>query len=326
MNDAFRQEFVMFAKEKLQPAVSGISGQKRSGIIRGLIAGGVCFLIGAAVAYAFLAPYRDAIQRGNIMIWPMVVLAPAALAVLVFSLVFVLSLRKTVVNFRNTLMDGLAGFINSGIACNSDSPLMKNVLEASHLFIGKQDLAIGTERFSGRVGDATVEFSEVAIKENSSDNSSLSGLFMVARYDRAFPYLFYVFPEKAAVSISGLQEAATRDGGAVSDGLVRVERGARQFILPASAEKDAGNLDSRELAKKLDEEKRINGGELYLSARDNVMYLAILSPREGNNKVGIFEGFDIGRCQEFCRDARLALGVARKCGERHNTIAQPSLS
>lgn len=326
MNDAFRQEFAIFTKNKLHPAVAGIALRKRSGIIKGIIAGGICFLIGVAVAYAFLAPYREAMQKGNIMLWPMLVLAPMALGVLVFSLVFVLSLKKTVVDFRNALMGGLAEFIEANLTCDSDTPLARDKVEASHLFTGNGDIAIGPERFKGYAGDARVEFSEIGVKGDAGEGGAMKGLYMSAQYDRPFPYPFFIFPAKASVSISGLQKALSCNGYETPDGLVRVDRGERQFLLPSGVESGADWIGSHELAKKLDEVKIVNGGELYLAARDNDMSMALLSPGTDKNTVGIFDRFDLDKCREFCRDARLALRIAKKCGERQGIIAKNSLS
>lgn len=329
MNDAFKQEFLTFTKTKLHPAVAGIAGKKRAGLRLGLIAAVVCFLVAAIASYAFLAPYRDVMKQSNIMVWPLIFLAPTALAILVFSLVFVLNLRKTVTEFRNTMMDCLARFIDAGIECDSDSPLTQDQIAASRLFGEGQNVTIGPERFRGRIGDAHIEFVEIGVTDAQGKEKAdtvKTGLYMTAHYERPFPYPFFIYPAGENVSIGELQKALASDGYETPGGLVRVDLRGRQFLLPAVVENGVDWIGSRELSARLDEAKIMNGGELYLSAHDKGMCLTMLAPGKGKKKVGIFEGFDVDRCREFCRDARLAIRVAKKCGERQNIIARSSLS
>lgn len=313
MNDPFSQEYARFARERLRPAVTAIAARKRSGIVRGVAAGLVFFLLGGVVVYVLLAPYREIMKNNSAAFWPLLLLAPAALGILVFSLVSVLSLRKTVVDFRNALIGGMAEFIDSGLVYESDNPLSQDKVKASNLFSGDKKVMIGSERFRGRSGDASAEFADIRVENGGP---ARRGIFFAAHYERAFPHPFFIFPSGTEVSRSGLEEALERSGYAVSGGLVRVERGGRQFLVPAGEEETAGQILSRELLAKLDEVRAANGGELYLAGRDNDMFLALLSPSGDKENVGLFEGFDFDGCREFCRDAKLAMALARKGGER----------
>lgn len=323
MNDPFAQEYSRFARERLRPVVTEIASRKRSGLLLGLGAGAACFLLGAGAVYLLLAPYRDIMGNTGVSFWPLMLMAPAALGILAFSLVFVLSLRKTVVDFRRALVGGVAEFIDPGLVVEGVTPLSRNRVMASHFFADDQKVTIGGERFRGRSGDAAVEFADILVENGGAAAGKGRGLFFTAHYDRPFPHPFFIFPAGVDLSRSGLETALAQDGYKVAGGLVRVERGGRQFLVPAGEEETAGAYLSRESLKQLDEVRAANGGELYLAGRDNDMYLALLSLGGEEGGVGIFEGFDFDGCREFCRDAKVAMSLAKKGGEgrdvtRHN--------
>lgn len=322
MTDAFAQEYSRFAKEKLRPAVEDISRQKRAGIVRGAVVGVLCFLLGMGGVYLFLKPYRGIIDDTDVSMWPLMIMAPAAMGVLVFSLVFVLSLRKTVDKFRGNLVASMAEFIDPGLVAELGHPITRDAVMASHLFSDDADVKIGNERFRGRAGDAAVEFADIWLKENGM---ARRGLFFIARTESSFPYPHFVYPSHTDVSRSRLEAALVKEGYPLPGGLVRIDRDHWQFLVPSGEEEEAHAMYSREFAARLNAVHDANGGELYLSRRDTLLNIALLSPGTGKEGVSVFESFDFDGCREFCRDAKLAMSIARR-GAQHQDVGARFLS
>lgn len=323
MNDMFNQEYSRFTREKLRPAVASIAARKRSSLVYGIAAGVVCFAVGAAVVYTLLAPYRELMKSDSLSFWPLMLLAPAALAILAFSIIFVLGLRKTVVEFQKALTAGVAEFIDPGLVHEGGNPLSSEKIAASRLFPGNPKINVGRDRFRGRSGNAAVELADIRLGgrfvrqggRNVREGDGRKGLFLAARYEKAFPYPFFVFPASEEVSRSDLERALADDGFALPGGLVRVDRSVGQVLLPSGREGGASSAVPMELLPDWDEIHAANAGSLRLAVLGGDMYLAVLSPGSGKDE-GIFEGFDFDGCREFCRDGKFAMAMARIYGER----------
>lgn len=321
MSNAFSQAFADFTREKLRPAIDLIPVRKRSGLLIALLSGVVMFLVFAVIVYFLMQPYKKMLEEhGNISIWPLILLTPLALAMIAFTLVYILNLRSMVKEFRATLIARMTEFIDPGLAHDARSPIPAGELEASLLFENVGAAVAGTDRFRGRSGAAVVELRDMHVPTPKSggekSNSLLTGVFMKATYEKSFREPLFVFPMTTEISRGGLEQELAKKGVAIKEGLVRVEdtSSGRQVVKPSEAEEWGRGFLPRGIGEELEALRRESGAELYLSCWDHTLYAALLSRNERIELPGAFDNFDFGNCREFCRKATLAMALARELG------------
>lgn len=320
MPDTFNADFTQFVQERIRPAIDAIAVRKRSGLFFSLAIAAVVFVVLAIAVHFILLPYRELLGARSINPWPVMLLTPAALAMLSFSVAYILSLRRTVAEFRETIIRRMAAFIDPSLTRQrAKREGGQAEPDASPLFSGMGRPVSGTDRFLGHSGEASVEFHDIHIpQEKVADNQeSLTGIFMKAVYPRAFRDPLFVLPQGVEASRSGLEEGLREKGASPRGGLVRVEdtRTFRQILKPADAPKWGDGFLSAEIGAKLEELRR-QGSELYLGCFGRDLHLAFLSRDKRMELPGAFEGFDFGNCREFCREAMVAMALTRELGGR----------
>lgn len=320
MADAFSQDFAQFTRDKVRPAIDAIAKRKRSGLLVALGVGLTVFIVFACVVYFIMLPYQKMMGDHQISYWPLMILAPASLALIAFTLVYILSLRNTVKEFRESLIKGMTEFIDPGLVHEAGRGLEPRQLEESGFFAGPEKPVVGGDRFRGRSGEAAVEFCDVHVPLGGDGKpaASLTGIFLKAVYPKEFREPLFVFPEGVEASRSGIEEKLAANGVAVPGGLVRVDDKAtsRQILKPAEAPGWGDGFLSRDIGGRLNELKASRGGELYLGCWGKNLYLAFLSRSERVELPGTFEGFDFGNCREFCREASTGMALVRELGNR----------
>lgn len=320
MAEAFNQEFARFTRDKVRPAVEAIGKRKRSGLLIALGMALMVFVIFASAVYFIMLPYQKLMGDHQISYWPLLVLAPASLGMIVFTLVYILSLRNTVRAFRESLINGMTEFIDPGLVHETGRGVEPDYLEESGLFSGIGKPVSGGDRFRGRAGEAAVEFCDVHIPLGSDKKNpaGLTGIFMKAVYPKEFREPLFVFPEGVEVSRSGIEEKLAANGIPVPGGLVRLDdkATARQILKPAEAEGWGNGFLSRDIGDRLNEVRASRGSELYLGCRGRNMYLAFLARSERMELPGALDGFDFGSCREFCHEASTAMALVRELNAR----------
>ncbi len=317
--DAFNQAFAVFARDKLRPAIDGIPARKRASLLAAALAGGAVFVVLAGATYFLLRPYYQLMREHNIVsFWPLILLAPAALAMIAFALVHILNLRSVVKEFQSTLILRMTEFIDPGLAHEAHSPVEAGTLEDSLLFAGLGKPAAGADRFRGRSGGAAVELRDLHVRTAApGKEETLAGVFMKATMDRAFREPLFVFPRAAEASRSGLERGLADRGVAVAGGLVRLDDAttARQVLRPSAAGRWGDGFLPRGVGDALADLRREDGTELYLGCRDRMLYLALLSRSETPEAADAPDAFDFGHCREFCRKGGAAMQLARELSE-----------
>ena len=324
MSDSVTRSFAIFSQEKLKPAVDTVTARRRSGLYIALGVGVLLFLLLAAAVYLFFAPYRNLMGEHGISYWPLLFLAPASLGMIGFSLVYILSLRHAVKEFRETLVGKMAEFIDPAVVHESGKTLPKEELEGSLLAtIGGRPLS-GTDQFRGRIPGAAVHFSDLRMKREKSGpdgkDEMLTGLYFYAVMKRKFAMPIMVFPSSVEVSRSGLEAKLRADGDNVGAGLLRLDDPAfgRQILVPSGGEDFVLKLLSAPEFARLEAMRRRDDASLYLSCRGDCLRVALLSSSERLDLPGLFDGFDFGHCREFCRDARMCMNLAISVAERND--------
>lgn len=322
MSDPLSRDFSRFSQDKLRPAVDVVTARKRSGLFLSAIVAVVLFAIFAAAFYFMISPYRQLMGENDITYWPLLLLAPAAIAMIGFCLAYILTLRNAVKEFRETLVARMAEFIDPGLVHETKRPFSQGELESSLLFpmLGKP--FAGQDRFRGRADAAGVDIGDLQVQpEGDGGTAPLAGLFFIARFPREFRSFAMLLPNGVAVSLSGVEAAL----GGVPGGLVRVDdaAGGRQAVAPSASPESAGALLSPAVLGKLQGLRARNGAELYLSCRGNALYAAILARSGDKLTQGVFEGFDFAGLKEFCRDAAVCMDMARDMGKRDDLWKAP---
>lgn len=322
MSETVTRSFAIFSQEKLKPAVDTVTARRRHGLYLALGVGFALFLLFAAGVYVFFAPYRDLMGEHGISYWPLLFLAPASLGMIGFSLVYILTLRNAVKEFRETLVGKMAEFIDPAIVHESGKTLPKEELEGSLLnIVGGVPLS-GTDQFRGRIPGAAVHFSDLRMKREKAGTDGkdkmLTGLYFYAVMERKFAMPLLVFPSSVDVSRGGFEEKLRADGDDIGAGLLRLDDPAfgRQILVPSGGEEFALNLLSSPAFARLEALRRRDDASLYLSCRGDCLRVVLLSSCERLDLPGVFDGFDFGHCREFCRDAGMCLDLARSVADR----------
>ncbi|MDR1745630.1 MAG: hypothetical protein LBS30_07755 [Planctomycetota bacterium] len=321
MADTFNNDFAQFVQKRIRPAIDMIAVRKRSGLFLALLIAIGVFAVFALAAYFIITPYQKLLGEYRISSWPFILLTPFALAALGFAITYILSLRNIVTEFRETLVNRMAEFIDP--ALTRQTVLREpdqTVLRDSLLFGGTGQPVSGTDRFLGCSGEASVEFRDIHIPpdKNANNAESLTGIFMKAMYPKAFREPLFVFPQEAEASRSALEQGLRDKGEAPRGGLVRIDdaRTLRQILKPAEAPGWGDGFLSTAAGAKVDILRSEQGSELYLGCFGRDLYLAFLSRDKRMEFPGMFEGFDFGNYREFCREAKTAMAVARELGDR----------
>lgn len=309
------KDFSRFFNEKLRPVIDGLGPSRSGAMKRSLLIAAIAFVLFFVVVYVFFAPYGKMLGEYNITYWPLMVLLPATMAVISFSMAYILFLRSMVKVFRETLMSRLAEFIDPGIIHARDPSPDQSETASSLLFEGLGKPELGADRFRGRFDGAAVEIADLKIAGEGANAGlpPLTGLFFTARFNRRFRTPGMILPSSAPISLSGLASRLDACGFAGVGELVRLETvGGRQAVLPAAEQGAWKTPLSPALVRRLEAARSENGVDLYLSLRGDRLWAAMLSRRPRQDVPAIFDGFDFGNCREFCRDSDICFELTRE--------------
>lgn len=303
--------FVRFFAQKLHPAINRVGEHRRAALKKSLFIAACVFLVFLAGVYAFFAPYNEILGEHKISYWPLLILLPATMSVIAFSLVYILSLRTLVGDFRNALMERMAEYIDVGVTHASGKAFAASDIADSLLFEEGSRTLPGQDRFRGQAGSARIEFTELRVLGKDRD---LDGVFSVAHFDKRFSSLMLVLPHAANVDMDALATRLRATGFAHEPKFVRLDNPvAGTQVLALAGGREGGRVKlSRELEEMLAFNRERRGVELYLSFRNDTLWAALLAPREKSDRGGVCDGFDLVRCREFCIDAALCLQLARE--------------
>lgn len=324
MADSCSRNFSHFAQERIKPVVDTVlAGKRRSLLVSLTVALGV-FLVCAAAVYVFLMPYRQMMQTHGVTYWPLIILAPLSLAMVVFCLVFILSLRGAVKTFRTALMARMAEFIHPDLVHDALREMPREEMRAVPLSLLDGIPVAGADQFRGTVDGIAVRFFDLqcAGGEAKKDKNSLvrTGLYFQAAFARQFIAPVAMLPGDSEVSRSGVEAKLAAEGIAAAEGWVRLddkEHGLQ--VLTLSGQEDfARQLLPEEAFGCLDALRRQRGAELLLACHGNVLRVVLMAKVERRDLPGRFDGFDFGHCREFCLDATLCLDIARELAVRES--------
>ena len=318
MTDSFDQDFIRFSRDRLLPLVDVVNARRRTGLVVSVATALALFGLFAFAVYLFLAPYQKLLGEYDITYWPLLVLAPASLAMIGFCLVYILYLRRVVGEFRESLVKRMAEFIDAGLVHESDRGIADKELRDSLFFAPSWRLTSGRDHFRGRAGVASVDFAELrAVSPGEGGGGPLAGMIFIARFPRNFRSFALVLPASAPASVSGVEDAL-RERAVAAGTLVRLDdpEADRQLLAPSGEQAFAESLLSPDARRRLSRLRGDRGVGLYLSCIGGTLYAALLSEHKGAEQAGVFEGFDIERCREFCRDAGFCMDLAREIGGR----------
>lgn len=321
MPNSFMDDFGRFVRERLNPVVETVGMRRRSGLLMALGVAAVAFALFAAGVYLAMRPYSAFMSEHGVPGWPLLFLAPLSLAAIVFSLVYILSLRGLLGGIRRELFERMAEFIEPGMICDASSPMTAAEVDRSLLFADRGKPVAVKERFRGRMGEAEVGFCGMRVVSDGKDGggTALSGLLLKAGYGKRFKAPLFIFPAGIQVSRSGLEEALRGMGIDFQGELVRLDDRVtgRRVLKPSGAGEWGDGFLSRDIAVRLDALRAETGAEMYFSCRGGEAYIGLMTETRGAEEgTGGLEEFYFTRCREFCQEARLALALARELGDR----------
>lgn len=273
MSRSENRDFNLFFTEKLRPSLDRIKGRSRAVLVKSAVIALGVFLLMFFVTYMFFSPHKELLGDYSITYWPLMIMLPATLAVICFSIMYILLLRDMVDELRGELIGRLAEFIDPGFVHVAKSPLSAEELRAGGFLETLGEPVSGGDLFRGRVGDAAVELAELEIK----GAEALHGMYMTARFPRNFK-------TPAALFFGGGEGGGTWE----------------QFPPDVAAEIE------RYRRHRLD-------ALILLSCEGDRFRLAVLEKRPPAEKtMKILEGFDFGNSRQFCLDAAWGLDIVEK--------------
>ncbi|MCD7896080.1 MAG: DUF3137 domain-containing protein [Planctomycetaceae bacterium] len=308
-------DFAHFVHEKLRPAAETVTAKKRSTLFLSLIVAGAVFLVCGAVMYFMMAPYRQMPGEYNITHWPLMVIAPLAMAMIGFCVVYIIGLRRIVGEFRTTLVSRMAEYIDPVLVFEGNRKLPAAALADSLLFPKGLTAKPGNDYFRGRIEDTPIELGTVqATTGEKSAATTRNGVVLLASLPKRFKEPLVIVPMGEKVSRSALEEDLERDGIAVADGLIRLEDAATasQILLPSGDKETGARILSPDTLRRLLAAEKEKDVDFYLSCKGDRLAVALLSPEKRLDFPNLFEGFNFADCQEFCHDAKLMIAVCRE--------------
>ncbi len=317
MSDSTARRFAIFQKETVKPTCAAALKRTRNCLYYALGVGLAVFLIFAGLMYLFFVPHRDTMSAYGVRYWPLVIFASMAFGVLAFCFFNIFWMKRIVDEFRGTVFDKLAAFIDPATVHETGKTLPIHELERDLLSAAVCSLLSGTEQFHTQIPGAAAHFSPLQAQRGSSgtggNSGTLTGLYFYAIMEREFPVPVIVLPSSVK---TGGDEAATQF--LAGTGVIRFDDPScgRQVVVPAGGEEFVLKLLSSPAFSQLEELGVFDGVEVYLSCRGNCLRVALLS-RGG--QAGLPDGFDFGHSQEFCRHARLCLDLAIDIAARNDS-------
>lgn len=312
MSDAeASREFNHFFNEKLRPVIDAVALRRRRAFLFSLVVALVCFGVFALVLHIYLAPKFEMLKTHNITFWPLFLLLPATLALLVFSVTYIFALRNVVAEFKASMFGRMAEFIHPNMIYERGQGIPGAEMTASLLFEGLGIPVASPDRFRGGLGSARVEFAPVRVErpEGNGGTRVLSGIYYSVSYGGTFKSPLIVLPILAPASLSRIQRDLTARGLAKPGDLIRIEDipEKRQAVVYAADEDEAWRVLTPDLKIRLAVLRNRRGVELHLSCLGNRLALALLGPEADEERRGSFDDFDFVNFREFCRDARVCL-------------------
>ena len=264
----------------------------------------------------------------GITYWPLMFFAPAALGMIAFCLAYILGLRGTVNEFRSPLLDKMAEFIDSATVREAGSPLPEEELQSPLLAAVGGAAFPGTDQFFCRLPGAAARFADLRLKRKTGadgKDETLTGLYFHAVMERKFALPLMVLPSSAEISRSAFEEKFRAGGDNVGAGLLRLDDPSlgRQILVPSGGEDFVLRLLSSPAFARLEDIRKREGAEFFLSCRGNCLRVVVLARGKRLEVPGAFDGFDFGRCREFCRDARACLDLALGMAGRNDLWLEP---
>ncbi len=305
--ERMEREFDQFFLDRLRPAVETVQARKKSALKYAIIAGVGFFLAFFGMAYLYTAPYLGTLEQREFSVWPLLLLLPATMGVIAFSMAYILLLRSAVADFRASLVERLAEFIDPGMVYEGNRRMEEAELAESGLF-GRGRVRSGADYFRGRDGPARYALCEVRWEQPAAaDPAGAAG-------------------NGGETGEGGKPEGNKGDGGGkrgkgrILTGIFYSARFDRPFRAEASIviDADSGWPEGLMAGRLLPSGNR-RDVRLSLSRKGDRLFLALLGENAGPGAPALLDDFDIGNCREFCRDAGFCLELARTM-ERDATL------
>lgn len=318
--------FAQFFQNRLRPVVEDIGKRKKAALKKSLLAAIATFAVFGAGAYLFFAPYAQMLGDHKITYWPILVLLPTTMAVIAFSICYILMLRGVVRDFRESLVRCMAEHIDPELVHDPNRRLPGQDIERSLLFEAFGSPAPGNELFHGRAGETQVELADLRVEcaDDQEGRAVWRGLFFKAVFERRFRTFMLSLPEDVAVSLGNLG-GKLRDAGELGGELVRLDSndGLRHTVVESAWQGLVGRSVESAAWKEVTGGLRERGVRTLVSFRGKVLSIAMVSRKEGaESSAKIFDDFDFGGCREFCRDARLCLNLALQAAANRELFAE----
>ena len=314
-NDTFEREFNAFFSDKLQPVIELVSTRKRQALWKAGAVAAVAFLVFLGViTYAF-SPYAETLNGHGIPYWPLLFMLPATMAVIGFSITYILTLRGLVALFRSTLMRLLAEFIDKGTVYEPEKTAENQERLTGPVFSGFANATPGPDRFRGRYDGFGYDFFVVTAKTKHSDSDKktfLTGIVFNVEYEGKFPVFALYLPASVPASLGRLAESLDQTTSSHSE-LVRVDdvNSGLQIVSRPSEQDAAKALLPPALAHAIAGLGGNSAFSFIMSFLGNTMQVALLIKRDRLEAGNMLDGFDFGNCREFCRSARFCLTLGK---------------
>ncbi|MCC8167488.1 MAG: DUF3137 domain-containing protein [Planctomycetes bacterium] len=307
-------DFAHFVHEKLRPAAETVTAKKRSTMFFSLAMAGAVFLVCGAIMYFMMAPYRQMLGEYNITHWPLMIIAPLAMAMIGFCVVYIVGLRRIVGEFRTTLVSRMAEYIDPILVYEANRKVAASAVQDSLVFPKTVTAKPGNDYFRGRIEDSPIELGTIQAAPTEKGGTTRNGVILLASLPKRFKEPLVIVPMGEKVSRSALEEDLEKDGIAVADGLVRLEDAATssQILLPSADKETGARILSPETLRRLLLAEKEKDVDFYLSCKGDRLAVALLSPEKRLDFPNLFEGFNFADCQEFCHDAKLVIAVCRE--------------
>lgn len=311
MNDSQTQNFARFSQEKLRPVIDSVTAGKRSSLLFSLLAAAGLFAIFLAAMYFFLSPYRKIMGESGIPHWPLLLLIPTAIAVVGFSIVYILCLRRVVGDFRTAVIARLAEFIDPGLVHEANRPIADTDLSDSLLFAAGEKVRSGPDYFRGRIGGAAVGIGDIVVERAAGQEREVwAGLFLSARFPQSFRSAALVFPSEPALKAEEAGAALAAPG---EDGFqARIANEDLQIVEKIGSPPIEELVFSPAVRDELRRMRDRNGSQLRLSCRGDKLTLTLLAKEKAAGGESLFTNFDINAIHRFCSDAKVGLAVVRE--------------
>ncbi len=219
--------------------------------------------------------------------------------------------------FKDRIIGRIVRFVDEGLAYYPTRCISRSVYMLSGLYKTKPDRYRGDDLVTGKVGDTSIEFSEIHSEYKSRDSKGnthwhtiFRGLFFIGDFNKQFKGNTYVLPDVAERAFGWLGQKL-QELNPTREELIKLEdpEFEKYFVVYGDSQIEARYILSPSLMRRIVAFKRKTRSEIRLSFVGSKVYVAVPFERKLFEPSLVKTILDTELLEDYFEDLQLAIGI-----------------